>query len=211
MLKSLLIATMCLLSSYVFAGCGCSKCILEGKIAFTDKRYATFTEALELLNHKFFPTIVETGTLRDGRTNCEGDGCSTIIFAQWVRDHGGQFTSIDKDPHAIKMAQQGLRDLKNYVQFECDDSLVVLHNFRHRIDFLYLDSFDFEMKNPLPSQNHHLNEIIAAYPFLAEDCVVMIDDCDLPHGGKGKLVISYLLERGWRIHSQGYQVILTRK
>lgn len=54
----------------------------------------------------------------------------------------------------------------------------------------YLDSFDFDISNPLPSQKHHLKEIEAAYDKLTDNSVVMIDDCDLPGGGKGKGVIS---------------------
>lgn len=55
---------------------------------------------------------------------------------------------------------------------------------------------------------HHCREIIAAYPWLTPHSVVMIDDCDLPYGGKGKLAIEYLTNRGWVIFRSGYQVIL---
>jgi hypothetical protein len=76
------------------------------------------------------------------------------------------------------------------------------------IDFLYLDSYDYEWNNPSPSQEHHLREIQAAFPRLHENSVVMIDDCALPQGGKGKLAIEYLKERGWKILLEQYQTIL---
>ena len=79
------------------------------------------------------------------------------------------------------------------------------------IDFLYLDSFDFELHNPSPSQEHHLKEIIAVAPRLRKSTIIMVDDCDLPYGGKGKLVIKWLKERGWVEHKSGYQVILVHK
>jgi hypothetical protein len=78
------------------------------------------------------------------------------------------------------------------------------------IDFIYLDSYDYELNNPIGSQLHHLKEIEAAHPFLRESSVIMIDDCDLPEGGKGKFAIEFLLERGWRVVKKQYQVILAR-
>lgn len=85
-----------------------------------------------------------------------------------------------------------------------------LSRFDRPIDFLYLDSWDFDFADPAPSQQHHLREIIAAYPRLHAQSMVLIDDCNLPHGGKGRLVIQYLAERGWRVLHSEYQTLLVR-
>ena len=154
--------------------------------------------------------IVETGTARKGRKGCHDDGCSTIIFVDWLKNHQGEFYSVDISPKYIENARKGLGELKTFASLVCSDSVAFLTQFNKKIDFLYLDSYDFSVNNPKPSQEHHLKEIIAAYPHLAKDCIVMIDDCDLPHGGKGKLVIEFLLDHGWHIIAQGYQVILAR-
>jgi hypothetical protein len=199
-----------LFSSQLLANCGCSNCILKDKLETSDKRYATFDLAIKLLNQKVAPTVVETGIARYGRQNCKGDGCSTIIFAEWARDHGGSFYSVDIDQKAIEKAKQGLAGLNPYVTIAWQDSISFLQNFPRTIDFLYLDSYDFEAHNPTPSQLHHLKEIHAAYPHLAQDAIVMIDDCDLPHGGKCKYVVEFLLSKGWKILAKGYQIILAR-
>jgi hypothetical protein len=39
----------------------------------------------------------------------------------------------------------------------------------------------------------------------------MIDDCDLSFGGKGKLVIQYLLDRGWKIALSGFDILPSLK
>ena len=40
--------------------------------------------------------ILETGTIRqDTEAHRQGDGWSTLTFAQWVAEHGGHVTSID--------------------------------------------------------------------------------------------------------------------
>lgn len=79
------------------------------------------------------------------------------------------------------------------VHLVVDDSIEFLRNFDKIIDFLYLDSYDFEANNPVSSQMHHLHEIEVAYNKLAPNAVVMIDDCGLSHGGR--LAINYLLNK----------------
>ncbi len=155
--------------------------------------------------------MVETGTSRNGDLNCEGDGCSTLIFGNYARNNGNTFYSVDIDKEALANAKKALREAEPFVYLVEHDSIEFLQNFPTTIDFLYLDSFDFEIDNPTPSQEHHLKEIIAAYPHLGTHSVVMIDDCDLPHGGKGTLAIEFLVNRGWKILKKGYQVILSQE
>src|SRR3990167_2087423 len=144
---------------------GWGSSVLDHQLTPDNMRYQTFEKALELLSQKRAPVMVETGIARAGRSNCEGDGCSTIIFADWVREHGGgQLFSVDIDPVAVARAQEGLEGLNAYVEIACQDSIAFLREFKESIDFLYLDSFDFDLNNPRPSKLHHLKEIIAAYP-----------------------------------------------
>lgn len=183
---------------------------LQKLLAPFDSRYITFKYALELLDQRRALTIVETGTARDGGGNCQGDGCSTLIWGDWAARNGAHLYSVDISPKAINKAVEGCKPYLNNITFVCSDSVNFLNQFGQPIDLLYLDSYDLDLANPGPSQNHHLNEIIAAYPFLHKYSVVMIDDCAFACGGKGKLVIQYLLDRGWRIVMSDYQVILVR-
>jgi predicted O-methyltransferase YrrM len=162
----------------------------------------------ELLKDRNAQVIVETGTAREGSAWCVGDGCSTLLFAEWVKRHGGIFYSVDIDKKALKKAKRAIGSTPSTVHLIHNDSVEFLANFDRKIDCLYLDSFDFDIDNPQPSQEHHLKEIQAAYPHLTRNSVVMIDDCALPHGGKGLLVIQFLVEKGWKIVANGYQVIL---
>jgi hypothetical protein len=181
---------------------------LANRIGKTDRRYPSFLLALQLLKSRHAKVVVETGTARNGDQNFWGDGGSTIIFGDWAAHNQAIFYSVDITPGAIENAKKATQAYAKHIQFFCCDSIEFLHHFSQPIDFLYLDSYDFNLQDPLPSQHHHLNEIMAAYPWLHKNSVVMIDDCDLPHGGKGKLVIEYLTARGWKIVYKGYQVIL---
>lgn len=181
---------------------------LVDRIPENSHRYMSFQKCLELMEQRNAKNLVETGTARCGATNCLGDGCSTVIFAHWAKDHGAALISIDIDSRAVLESMRAVRSINPVVHFAIYDSIAFLNRYDKQIDFLYLDSYDFDVNDPLPSQEHHLNEIIAAYPHLTKESIVMIDDCALPHGGKGRLAIEFLLNQGWQIYYSGYQVIL---
>ncbi len=181
---------------------------LKGRIESSDKRYETMLFALQLMKERSATTIVETGTARAGNSNFEGDGGFTIIVGDYVRDNGGTFYSVDQNIYALSNAANGLGESRSFVRLVNEESVAFLQRFKQPIDFLYLDSSDLDVDDPMPSQQHHLKEIMAAYPNLHEKSVVMIDDCGFIHSGKGKQVIYYLVSRGWKILARGYQVIL---
>ena len=182
---------------------------LESRLPRNNCRYKTFYLALELMAGRGARVIVETGTARQGRRDI-GDGCGTMILGDWAAQHGAKVYSVDIDEQALLMAEQALGPAREFVELVHNDSVEFLRNFNQTIDFLYLDSYDFEVSNPYASQRHHLNEITAAYPWLHQKSVVMIDDCGLPYGGKGRLVIQYLRKKGWKLVGKGYQVVLVK-
>lgn len=205
-----LIAACCLAEAATEGGLSPNQQILEGRFGHNDKRYESFLQVMDLIQERGAKVLVETGTARDGATNFWGDGGSTILYAEWAAQNEATLYTVDISPQAIARAKDALTYFENTVHFVCSDSIAYLADFDQPIDFLYLDSYDFDVNNPSPSQNHHLYEIQAAYDKLHADSVVMIDDCTLPFGGKGKLVIKYLLEKGWKIVYDGYQVILVQ-
>lgn len=200
--------------SIAFLNAMTSEQYLEGRIPTNNRRYTTLVKALDLMKERGVKVIVETGTSRDGLSNFEGDGGSSIIFSQFAKEYGAQFYSVDIDKVALNKASQAVEQVLGKVgenhHFIQSDSIQFLKDFPKKIDFLYLDSYDYDFKNPAPSQAHHLKEIEAAYPHLTPQTIIMIDDCDLPQGGKGLLVIDYLLKRGWKILENKYQVILVQ-
>lgn len=181
---------------------------LKNRVSLGNDRYHTFYRALELLNERGAKVCVETGTARFGDKNFRDDGGSTIIFGHWAQENNAILYSVDIDPNAIIASINASTSYHNGIEFVVEDSISFLKNFSKPIDFLYLDSCDFVVDDPFPSQLHHLEEIKAAYPHLTKNSIVMIDDCKLPYGGKGALVIQYLQIRGWKIIENKYQVIL---
>ena len=61
--------------------------------------------------------------------------------------------------------------------------------------------------NVAPYLNEGLQSLLQA-DFTESYEVILIDDCDMPNGGKGKLVIERLTAKGWKVHMSEYQVVL---
>jgi hypothetical protein len=179
------------------------------------KRRDTLREVLRLLDERGAKTLVETGVARMGLEKSKGDGASTIVFGFWAKQNDAHLYSVDIDPEATERAGQAVTDmdLSDSVTLVTSDSVAYLDEFTDMVDFLYLDSYDYHKSDTAiqtASQDHHLKEIKAIEGCLHEDTVILIDDCDMPNGGKGKLVIERLTAKGWKVHMSEYQVILVK-
>jgi hypothetical protein len=184
---------------------------LKDRLPLENGRYSTFIESLNLLFERNVRTIVETGTARCGDTNFDGDGGSTIIFSHWAKEHGAKMFSVDISQPHIDLAKAASSSYLENIEFVLEDSVKFLKEFPGQIDFLYLDSYDYDEENPNPPQEHALKEIMAAYDKLTDHSIIMIDDCNIPGGGKGKLAIDYLINLGWYLRTNGHQVILLKQ
>ncbi len=185
--------------------------ILEGRISKGNRRYGGFSEAFRLMSERGAKVLVETGTARGGDLKFEEDGGSTILFADWASQNGAILYSVDNSKSHLREAKKAVNLYLDNIQCVHEDAALFLKDFPLIIDFLYLDSGDFDPSFPEISQRYHLAELMAAMPHFSLNTIVMIDDCGLPHGGKGKLVIEYLISHGWRIAMHGYQVILVTR
>ncbi|MRH98905.1 hypothetical protein GH721_00035 [Kriegella sp. EG-1] len=179
------------------------------------KRRITFRKTLDLLDKTNSKIIVETGTSRAGLKGAKGDGAATIVFGKWAKENGAYMHSVDISEESVRgsQAEVNAQGLNEYVTVHLSDSLVFLKDFKEKVDFLYLDSYDYskDLEVQRLSQEHHLKEFMAIEGQLHENSIVLIDDCRLPNGGKGKTVIAYMLKNDWKILIDAYQVLLVRK
>jgi predicted O-methyltransferase YrrM len=174
-------------------------------------RAPTFRAALMKLRANQGKLIVESGTARQAE-NWGGDGQSTVLFAEYGRKFLAALVSIDTDPRACEIAQATIKARMRpvHVSIRCGDARAEIDAINAPIDLLYLDSLDFKEHDPEPSQIQALAEFDAAEPWLHVESLVLIDDCALPHGGKGGMVIPEMERRGWHVLASGYQVLLAR-
>jgi predicted O-methyltransferase YrrM len=173
-------------------------------------RYRTVFLALLLALSRGARTIAETGTARHPG-NWRFDGQSTVVFGAFAQRYGGTVWTCDVAPSHVAVARELTARFAPHVEHAVADSVDFLRRFPGPIDLLYLDALDFDVDAPAAAQAHALREAEAALHALHEDSLVLIDDCSLPEGGKGRRAIPFLLDRGWRVVRTGYQVLLARK
>jgi len=179
------------------------------------KRRDSFRKTLTLLDSIKAKTIVETGTSREGLHGAKSNGAATIVFGKWAKNNGAILHSVDISEKSIENSQMEVdkQGLSSVVHLHLSDSLEFLKKFDRAIDFLYLDSFDYsdDIAIQKQSQEHHLKEFQLVEDKLHKKSIVLIDDCDLPNGGKGKLAIEYMEGKGWKKYMDAYQVLLVRE
>ncbi|WP_343485762.1 class I SAM-dependent methyltransferase [Allomuricauda sp. d1] len=178
------------------------------------KRRDSFRLAMKLMDFTHAKTIVETGTSREGLRGAKSNGAATIVFGKWARENGAFVHSVDISQESVNNAQAEVdrQGLSNVVKIHTSDSVQFLSNFDQQVNLLYLDSYDYsdDPEVQRKSQEHHLKEFKAIEDRLYGHTIVLIDDCDLPNGGKGKMAIEYMLQNDWKIAMQAYQVLLVR-
>jgi hypothetical protein len=128
----------------------------------------TLSTALSLLGER--PAlIIETGSSAWG-TN------STMLFDSYCNSFGGECRSVDIRLEPL-LTLQPLAT--SHTKLYCDDSVSFLNKLSlegDRIDLLYLDSWDVNWDDPMPSAIHGLNEYLAATKNLKTGSLVLIDD-----------------------------------
>lgn len=193
------------------------------------KRAATLRVTLEYLDQFPFPiAIVETGSMRLAE-NWEGDGQSSLIFDSYVshRRDQSRFYTIDLNPEAsalckAKLSKEAVIATGDSVQLLRGIAKTLLGN-RQKLALLYLDSYDVDFANPLPSATHHLFELLSIRPALSPDTLVVVDDAPVhtvtfrgpdgkrlhavppKTGGKAMLVSEYAERIGARLVFSQYQ------
>lgn len=176
-------------------------------------RAGTMKMALQMLRASGGRMIVETGSLRaDG--NWMGDGQSTLVWCDYGLKFKAAVVTIDNDPKAIKTVNEVVSrnfEFTGHFLAMCDDGAYALKGINAPIGMLYLDSLDYDPQNPEPAQRQALAEFEAAEPWTHTETVLLIDDCALPGGGKGGLVVDVARRHGWRMVREDYQVLMQKE
>jgi hypothetical protein len=200
-------------------------------------RYYTFKKVFEHFEATGGKIVVELGTTHsfvDGRyPGCDKDdikywnpmnpeqwdwgaGCFTLMAAKCLQHLNPQIYTVDLDASAIRRCQIMTKGYDT-VSHHRTSSEQFLKNFRGKIDLLYLDT---GYMNPIePTAQLQLQEakLIVERDLLSENGLILIDDVrnqnvlnDDSGMGKSKYAIPYLLENGFEVVENEYQVILRK-
>ena len=177
---------------------------IKDQLGAREKTFETIFDYLIDLGHP--PLIVETGTYRE-ENNYTGDGCSTLLFDNFVDCFGGNLFSVDIDPVACQLA----RDATNHAKIIESDSVEYLGTLCGNCDLLYLDSYNIQnwYEDWAPAA-HHLKELFAAKNIIHPGTLIVVDDnittADGAKYGKGRVVNELMDSLGIEPLFDSYQV-----
>lgn len=185
-------------------------------------RISSFDYVFKILKNKKRPIrILETGCMRGANLNeAFFDGSSTFLFANFVKNYtGGHVVTIDNSDGNLQNCKELTKDYSDVIDYCHSDSVSYLKNMSDeevgKIDLFYLDSYDLNFSNPLPSMEHHVNEVLSIIKRLSNDAIIMIDDNWLSgtllfngktvlteNIGKGELAKEVLVKNGWKMEKE---------
>ena len=152
-----------------------------------------------------------------GRLALGDDGASTYVFDDFINFYDGEVISVDINQNNVDHARSMTSDRTTVY---CRDSVEFLWELdeRNKIDFLYLDSYDFEPDNPVPSQLHHIKELCAVMKNLKKGTLIAVDDhlntpnfdeyrSTLAQGGKARFVEDFMKNIDAELLHDGYQIV----
>lgn len=169
--------------------------------------------------------IIETGTSAWGTD-------STRLWDAYVQHFGGELWSVDL---STVPSQRLKKQVSENTHLIVSDSVAFLQSFAQehagmQVDICYLDSWDVDWQDPVPSMDHGLAEFHAIEKLLKPGSVLLIDDTpmsleDVPLSekeaassflalrgflpGKGALIVQELQARSnIRVVWEGYSVAL---
>jgi hypothetical protein len=131
--------------------------------------YLTFSKLFKEMEGLKNPFILESGIASAG-TN------STYLFNEYIKKYGGFFWSVDINKSLVDLHKGNMCPA---TQLICDDSVSFFNNWAksHNVaNVIYLDSYDLDFYNPLPSGNHGLSEYKALIPVIKKNTLLLIDD-----------------------------------
>lgn len=158
----------------------------------------------------FEKTLIEIGTTREILSNQD----STKYFFDLSQDMGFSFITVDMDQENIDNIKKRIPQIKAYAQ----KGELFLKNYTDRIDYVYLDAFDFyhphHTKKRIEKYNQILNTTInneSCHQMHLDCCkslvnkmqiggIILFDDIlNKQFDGKGKTAIPYLLQNNFEL------------
>jgi hypothetical protein len=204
-------------------------------------RYETFKIAFDHFVSTGGKTVVELGTTRSfthgGLIGCNSDdsthwtphnpenwdwgaGSFTRMAAECLVHTNPVIHTVDLASSHIERCKTITQDFQNIMRYHVASSIDFLKTCPFKIDLLYLDTGDMTPIEPTAQLQLEEAMIIVERDLLNPDGYILIDDVrnqtpklfgETSELGKAKYSIPYLLDHGFEIVANEYQVILKKQ
>ena len=139
------------------------------------KKYQLDTIARTLSKHLEFGQIE---ALETGASQNLIDGCFGAFICKLALDSGGSFSCVDIDENISKKSKELFSQLfgESSVSHHIGDSVGFLKNYTGSPNLVHLDSWDLNLKNPIPAMLHGWLEFDAIKDKMPSGAVCIVDD-----------------------------------
>jgi hypothetical protein len=170
--------------------------------------------------------VIETGS-----SSSFLDGAIGIFLGLLAARTGGKMWSVDNNSDAVSKSTEIFKEVIPELNYTCvlGDSVEFLRDFNERVNLIHLDSWDFNLFDPLPSALHGWREFDVIKDKVGQNTTVFVDDnyingtylqwnfyngeisgktIDLPIIGKGAHVYQWVTSgnKDWELVGNHYQV-----
>ena len=201
-------------------------------------RITQLTNVTNILNQYFeFDTI---NCIETGGSQAWVDGMVGYYFAYLANKTEGEFYSVDINPNLEAKVYNAYKNIDPNLKIThvTDDSLNLLKNPPFIPNLVHLDSWDVNLKDPLPSALHGWREFEAIESQMPIGSIIIIDDnwyqgwwvewitrfadgnikkekvtIDYPCLGKGAHIYQWALpgDKNWKILEAKYKLIIQKQ
>ena len=116
--------------------------------------------------------------IETGASQNFNDGCFGLFLCGLVNEYGGKLTSVDIDNNillgGLMLYHKYYMDTK--VEHVLSDSVSFLQNYKGTPNLVHLDSWDLDLKNPVPSMLHGWLEFESIKDKMPSGGICIIDD-----------------------------------
>ena len=116
---------------------------------------------------------IETGASRSRL-----DGCFGVLLARMCQSSGGIFHSVDIDPEVLKKSVDLYESILPgfRINHHLEDSVEFLKRYPGSPNLVHLDSWDLNLKNPVPAMLHGWLEFDAIRDKMPSGSLCIVDD-----------------------------------
>jgi hypothetical protein len=141
-----------------------------------DRRRAQAKSVNECLEKYFdfdYIECIETGASQDKQ-----DGCFGLFLAEVTKNNNGTYSSVDNNLETINKSKEFYNEfVPNFnINHYCEDSVKFLSEYKGKPNLVHLDSWDLNLKNPVPSMLHGWLEFEAIKDKMPIGSICVIDD-----------------------------------
>jgi len=130
------------------------------------------------------------------------------------------FYTVDLDPRHIIRCKIITKPFAHFIRYTVASSVNFLNSITEKIDLLYMDTGDMTPIEPTALLSLEEAKVVVRRDLITRGCYILIDDVrnqtpkkygDTTGLGKAKYSLPYLLQNGFEIVADEYQILLRKK